>query len=803
MVFIICAILAMDKKIIEASKACPGGTVAVIGGGFLGMESAAAMIDRGHKVLMIYRSQHLMSRLWSAEVASNYEAFFEAKGATLMPGNFVQTVESDVSGRHACALKLSCGKRVDVDFVICCVGATIPRGLFDGKLMFQGRGVKVNANFQTSEPNVYAVGDLCCFPVKVTGRKEVMEHVGHARRSAEHAVKHIMGVSKLPEYDYRPFFYSRFFNLSWVLYGDPHGQQIIRCKPGVDSLPGTKLKLCCVWTQACGRPNGIMLEGASEEEVQLAGKLVNEKYKVDMDLVPTTTCYEDLIAVLKGAKLVEGDEEDDSRPCVLSKAEISKMLQKLPLGEYSHLSTAKFRDECNLVYESATKAGSGALRGFDMLEALNHVLEPPRARFLRANLRDCEQLNACLTQFGGSAARNFSVQQDEFPSFVQFALAYSIWKSLTSGKTRSFSKSSETNSKHSNGGHGTCKHGSAQGTADQTKTNQSGLESLPESAAIFLLSHIQEAVLCLDNQLLWWQLPLGSHSIVKKNGEIPIHSGRNLPFTASIWRLCGESLAALTAQPRQLALLDASLGEIKHFISLELAGLPPALSCGLSFSNGVIAVSLGGCGRIWSLGYQDAENLPIKEALHAAMSHRHSSGTVSEAALAAKSGWLPTPSLPDHSILQPPPIAIFDIACSCADSCLVFPDFTLWCTSHSVHASVYQQGDLIRSQSHSQNQVIDTSQLCRSSYIEPMAPTMHLLDIWSAVNNTITHLEDIVSRRKGMDVEIASHINATLECCFQIDRSLHPAFHDRLQALSTTFNQKNHASFIIKIGRGK
>merc|ERR1719428_1516544 len=138
-----------------------------------------------------------MSRLWSPQVATYYEDFFKAKGAKLIKNNVVTSIESDLHGKDVCRLKLSSGKNIHTDIVICCVGATIPRDLYEGKLEFQGRGVKVNSHLQTSQDNVYAVGDICSFPVKVMGRPEVMEHVGHARRSAEHAVRHMMGVKDL------------------------------------------------------------------------------------------------------------------------------------------------------------------------------------------------------------------------------------------------------------------------------------------------------------------------------------------------------------------------------------------------------------------------------------------------------------------------------------------------------------------------------------------------------------------------------------------------------------------------------
>lgn len=62
---------------------------------------------------------------------------------------------------------------------------------------------------QTSAPDVWAVGDVASFPLLVAGGELVrQEHVTHARSSATHAAKSLMGANLEP-YDYKPYFYSR------------------------------------------------------------------------------------------------------------------------------------------------------------------------------------------------------------------------------------------------------------------------------------------------------------------------------------------------------------------------------------------------------------------------------------------------------------------------------------------------------------------------------------------------------------------------------------------------------------------
>lgn len=75
--------------------------------------------------------------------------------------------------------------------------------------------MQTNSKLQTSNPDVYAVGDVAAFPLTKYGITTRQEHVANARGSASLAVSHILSPNDTPDYDYLPFFYSRIFNLSW------------------------------------------------------------------------------------------------------------------------------------------------------------------------------------------------------------------------------------------------------------------------------------------------------------------------------------------------------------------------------------------------------------------------------------------------------------------------------------------------------------------------------------------------------------------------------------------------------------
>lgn len=80
---------------------------------------------------------------------------------------------------------------------------------------------------QSSNPDVYAVGDVAAFPLKLTGQVTRQEHVVNCRQTAAHAMRELLQPNSQDEYNYLPYFYSRVFNLSWQFYGVNTGRAVL------------------------------------------------------------------------------------------------------------------------------------------------------------------------------------------------------------------------------------------------------------------------------------------------------------------------------------------------------------------------------------------------------------------------------------------------------------------------------------------------------------------------------------------------------------------------------------------------
>jgi len=125
----------------------------------------------------------------------------------MMKGEVAAEFIADGDGKVA-SVSLKSGGTIDANIVIVGVGATTVVDYCEGLTMEKG-GFAVDGQMQTSDPNVYAIGDIAAFPSQYGGLTRC-EHVDNARKSAAQAVQAAMG--KHPEpYAYLPYFYSRIF----------------------------------------------------------------------------------------------------------------------------------------------------------------------------------------------------------------------------------------------------------------------------------------------------------------------------------------------------------------------------------------------------------------------------------------------------------------------------------------------------------------------------------------------------------------------------------------------------------------
>ncbi|KAM0860876.1 hypothetical protein ACQ4PT_046266 [Festuca glaucescens] len=272
----ICYLRSLEDadKLVNAMNSCSGGNAVVIGGGYIGMECAAALVTNKIKVTMVFPEKHCMGRLFTEKIAEYYESYYTSKGVTFTKGTVLTSFEKDSTGKVTSVI-LKDGNHLPADMVVVGIGIRANTSLFEGQLLMEKGGIKVNGQMQTSDSSVYAVGDVATFPIKLfEGDIRRLEHVDSARRTARHAVAAILEPSKTRDVDYLPFFYSRVFTLSWQFYGDNVGE-VVHYGDFTSSSP----RFGAYWVGK-GQILGAFLEGGSREEYEALLVIVRRKTKV-------------------------------------------------------------------------------------------------------------------------------------------------------------------------------------------------------------------------------------------------------------------------------------------------------------------------------------------------------------------------------------------------------------------------------------------------------------------------------------------------------------------------------------------
>lgn len=266
-------------KLVEVIKQKKNGKVVIVGGGYIGLELGAALRINNLEVTMVYPEPWCMPRLFTSGIAAFYEGYYANKGVEIIKGTVAVGFSANSEG-EVTEVKLKDGRVLEADIVVVGVGGRPLTTLFKGQVEEAKGGIKTDAFFKTSVSSVYAVGDVATFPLKLYNEDRRVEHVDHARKSAEQAVKAIKASEEgksVDEYDYLPYFYSRSFDLSWQFYGDNVGEAVLF---GDNDPKSAKPKFGSYWINN-GKVVGAFLEGGSADENKAIAKVAKAQPPVE------------------------------------------------------------------------------------------------------------------------------------------------------------------------------------------------------------------------------------------------------------------------------------------------------------------------------------------------------------------------------------------------------------------------------------------------------------------------------------------------------------------------------------------
>lgn len=274
----------------------------VVGGGYIGMEVAAAAVAWNLDTTIIFPENHLLQRLFTPSLAQRYEEFYKDNGVKFVKGTSIKHLEAGSDG-HVCSVKLEDGSTIETDTVVVGIGAKPAVGPFERVgLNTSVGGIQVDSQFRTKIPGIFAIGDVAAFPLKIYDRIARVEHVDHARRSAQHCAKSIL-TAQSHTYDYLPYFYSRVFEyegsprkLWWQFFGDNVGETI--------EVGSFDPKIATFWVDS-GKLKGVLLESGNPEEFQLLPKLARSQPTVDITKLRNASSVEEALEIAQNSLSAE------------------------------------------------------------------------------------------------------------------------------------------------------------------------------------------------------------------------------------------------------------------------------------------------------------------------------------------------------------------------------------------------------------------------------------------------------------------------------------------------------------------
>lgn len=198
-------------------RAADGERFAVIGGGFIGSEIAAALAMNGKRVTMIVRGKGVCDHLFPAGLVNFVNAYYTEKGVEVMTADEVAAVSGQGAKRHITTKQ---GRTLEVDGIIAGIGIAPNTQLAETAGLKVDDGIVVEEFLRSSQPEIFAAGDVANFYNPALGTRLRVEHEDNANDMGKAAGRNMAGAAE--PYHHLPFFYSDLFDLGYEAVGDVH-----------------------------------------------------------------------------------------------------------------------------------------------------------------------------------------------------------------------------------------------------------------------------------------------------------------------------------------------------------------------------------------------------------------------------------------------------------------------------------------------------------------------------------------------------------------------------------------------------
>ena len=197
----------------------PGRRLAIVGGGYIGLEAAASARALGADVVVIERETRLLARVACAALSEFFLDYHRGKGVTFALGAQMEAIEGR-EGQVA-AIRFANGDPIACDTVLVGVGAVPNQELAEACGLDCADGILVDQAARTEDPAIWAIGDCTRRPLPLYGAVGRLESVPSALEQAKQAAADITGHAPPPPEV--PWFWSDQYDLKLQIAGLPIG----------------------------------------------------------------------------------------------------------------------------------------------------------------------------------------------------------------------------------------------------------------------------------------------------------------------------------------------------------------------------------------------------------------------------------------------------------------------------------------------------------------------------------------------------------------------------------------------------
>ncbi len=208
---------SLEHSAAIAADLARGGPLLIVGGGWIGLEVAAAARQRGVAVTLVEALPQLCGRSLAPDLAALLADVHRARGVDIRLRTTVECFEGSARVERA---RLSDGTTLAIGAAVIGIGVVPETGLAQAAGLAIDNGIAVDEHGRTSDPAIFAAGDATSHPNAPVGRRIRLESWENAQNQGIHVGKAILGKADRP-YAEVPWFWSDQYDLNVQLAGLP------------------------------------------------------------------------------------------------------------------------------------------------------------------------------------------------------------------------------------------------------------------------------------------------------------------------------------------------------------------------------------------------------------------------------------------------------------------------------------------------------------------------------------------------------------------------------------------------------